>query len=422
MKYKIRQTGKTQKIVEFHISREIVAGELDKIYQEISRTASLPGFRTGKAPIELIKKRYKKEATDEAVKNLLTDSFKKAATESEINILGFPEISDVQFDEEKGFSYKATVNLRPQVRLKGYKGLSLKQVKIEVGESDVDSEINSLRDMNAKFSTKEGCAKTGNYIICDVECIVDGQPVEKKENVWLYVGEPAFIPGKELEDLKANDEKDVEKVLPKDYSKKEVAGKKARFHITAKEIKEKMLPELNDDFALTAGNFKNMAELREAVRESLKRKNRIRERQELESEALKLLDKTAVFNAPQFMVDRHLEALVKEAKNRLKREQQASADEAESMEKALRERLKHEAVREVRAFFILDEIAKSENITVDDKEIDAAFQVMASSVGRPADEVRKYYNENNMVENMREDIKQRKVLDFIIKNANIAES
>ncbi len=420
MKYKIRQSGKTQKIVEFHISKEIVAGELNKIYQEISKAASLPGFRKGKAPLGIVRKKYKKEATDEAIKNLVTDSFKKAITESEMDMLGLPGISDLEFDEEKGMSYKATVNIRPEIRLKNYKGLTLKKSKREIKESDVDSEINSLREMSAKFLTKERSARNGDYIVCNMECTVDGHPVEKKENAWLYVGNPAFIPGKELEGLKVNDEKDVEKVLPKDYSKKELAGKNAKFHITVKEVKEKVLPELNDEFALTAGNFKSVAELREAVRENMKRKNQIEERRELENQALKMLDKAAIFDVPQFMVDRHLEALVNEAKERLKRQQQLSEDEIKSMEKNFQERLKDEAKREVRAFFILEEIAKSEKIMADDKEIEASLKAISSSSGRSIDEVRKYYDENNLIENLREDIKQRKVLDFIIKNARIS--
>jgi len=419
MKYKIRQFGKMQKIVEFHISKELVSEELDRIYQDISKTASLPGFRAGKVPVELIKKKYKKEATDEVVKNLLTGSFKKAVTESDIDMLGLPKITDLEFHEDKRMSYKATVDIRPQVKIKIYKGLDLKKVENEVKESDVDREIDSLRNASAKFLTKEGNAKEGDYVICDVECAVEGNPVEKKENAWLYVGEPAFIPSKELEGLKVNDQKDVEKVLPKDYSKKKVAGKKAKFHITVKEIKEKIVLELNDEFAHTAANFKTVAELREALRESIKRRNKIEERRKLEGEVLELLEKNAAFEAPQFMVERQFEILMNDAKERLKK-QQLQEKEIESMEKDFSEKLKTEAIREVRVFFILEEIAKLENITVSDKEINAAFEKAASSSGHSADEVKKYYNENNRLEDLRGDIKQRKTIDFVIKNANLS--
>ena len=205
MKYKIKQSGRTQKIIEFHVSKELISEELGKIYQEISRSATLPGFRQGKAPLELIKKKYKKEATDEAVKGILSDSFKKAMGESDIDMLGFPEISDLTFDEEKGMSYKATVNVRPQIKLKGYKGLKLKEVKKEINEKDIDSEIDSLRNMSAKFVTREGSAREGDYLICNVDSSVKGHAPEKKENVWLHVGDDSFIPGKELENLKTGD-------------------------------------------------------------------------------------------------------------------------------------------------------------------------------------------------------------------------
>jgi trigger factor len=421
MKYKIKQTGKTQKRVEFHISKDIIARELDRIYQEISKTASLPGFRTGKAPIEVIKNRYSKEAQKEVVEKLLSDSFRKAIGESNIEVLGLPEVSDLHFDEGQGMSYKAVVNIRPQIKLKGYKRLNLKRKNIEVKESDVDEQINALRETNSKFVPKTGTAVIGNYAICDVECSIEGAAIEKKENVWLYIGDDGFIPGKELVGVNINDEKDIEKALPKDYSKKEVAGKKANFHIKVKEIKEKILPELNDEFITSMGNFSNIAELREGIKKALERKNEIETKRQLEDQSLHLLNKMAVFDVPQFMVDRHLELLVNETKERLKKENY-SEDEIKSMEKDFKERLSKEAVRQVRAYFILDEISRLENITVDDKEIENTFNTAASSSGRSVDEIKKHYEKNNLIEDLKEEIKQRKVLDFLIENARIAES
>lgn len=420
MKYKIKNTGKTQRVIEFHISKELTAGELDKIYGEIAREATLPGFRIGKAPIELVRKRYKKEAEEEAMKSLLNDSFKKAVRESNIEMLGLPEISDVDFDEETGMTYKATINVRPEIKIKNYKGLSLRKRTKEVKESDIDAEINALREMNAKFATKEKEAAAGDYTVCDVECKVEDKAVEKKENVWLYVGDESFIPKKHLEGLKANDEKDVDKELPKDYSKKEIAGKTANFHIKVKEIKEKILPELNDDFLAVLGDYRSVSELRETIRQAIKRKNEIDQRRELENQALKLLNDASAFEAPQFMVDRHYELLVNEAKKRFKNDELTSS-ELKSMEENFRERLKAEALREVRAYFILDEIAKLENTTVDEKEIEDALGAIASSSGRSAEEIKGHYDKNNLTEDLREDLRQRKVLDFIIKNANIIE-
>ena len=211
----------------------------------------------------------------------------------------------------------------------------------------------------------------------------------------------------------------MNKTLPKDYSKKEIAGKDALFHITVKEVKEKILPEVNDEFATTAAGFKSLAELREAVRGNMKRRNEMEARRELEKEALGLLDKNSAFEAPEFMVKKHLETLINHGKDRLKKEN-LKDDEIKAMEGDLRNRLKGEALREVRAFFILDEIAKLENIKVDEEEITQALSQIASRSNRSVDEVKKYYEENNLIENLREDIRQRKVLDLVIKNANIS--
>ncbi|MEA3305388.1 MAG: trigger factor [Candidatus Omnitrophota bacterium] len=418
MKYKVKQVDKTKKVIEMHISRKIVSGELDKICKDISKTASLPGYRAGKAPVELVKKRYKNETRDEAVKTLLADSFKKAITESGINMLGSPSISDLQFDEERGMSYKAAVNTWPQIKLKAYKGLKLKRKQNEVKESDVDSRVNSLREANAGFITKEGSAAAGDYLICDIDCAVEGHSVEKKKNAWLYAGEGSFIPGSLLRGLRCNDEKDVEKVLPGNYSKKEIAGKKALFHIKVREVKKKVLPEPNDEFARAAGKFQNMAELKEAVRENIKRKMKEDAEMDMERQALDILNSSSVFDVPQFMVDKQFEYLIEEAKKRLKAEN-LSGDELFSREKEFRDKLKKDALKQVRRYFILNEIVKLNNITAGDADVESAFAEIAGLHARPPAEVKKYYNENDLMENLKEDIRQKKAIDFIIKNASI---
>jgi len=214
MKHKIIKNEKTEKIIEIHVPREMVREELEKVYREISKAASLPGFRAGKAPLGMIKQRFKKEAHEEVIKNLMSDSFNKAMKESGIRMLGSPEISDLEFEEEKGLSYKAKVAVRPEVNIKSYMALELKKVDTEVNESDVDAYINNLREMSAKFNTRNGKSVKNDYVICDMDCFVDGKFIEKKENAWLYVSEDSYIPGKELEGMGVNDEKDIEKDLP----------------------------------------------------------------------------------------------------------------------------------------------------------------------------------------------------------------
>lgn len=419
MKHKIIKNDKTEKIMEIHIPREMVHEALELVYSEISKTASIPGFRAGKVPIDIIKQRFKKEAHAEAMKGLMADSFSKAVKESDIKVLGLPEISGMEFEEGKGMSYKAKITVRPDVNIKSYKGLELKKTDAEVKESDVDAYIANIREMGAKFETKEGIAVEGDYLICGMDCYVDGELVEKKENAWLYAGGDSYIPGKELEGLGVNDEKDIEKDLPKEYSKKELAGKRAKFHIKVKELKSKVLPVMNDEFAGSMGEFRNMSELKEAIRENIRQRKKMEERRSLEHQALSILDKSAVFDAPQSIVDRHLDRLVEEAKARLVREKYTKGD-IESKEPEIRKRLKEEALRQVRRYFILDEIAGRENIRVSEAEINSAFGGIGQSSNRSAEEVKKYYDENDMTDDLAVEIRHRKVFDFIISNAKVS--
>jgi trigger factor len=221
-----------------------------------------------------------------------------------------------------------------------------------------------------------------------------------------------------LEGMAVNDEKDIEKDLPEGYSKKELAGKKAKFRIKVKEVKEKALPELNDEFAASMGKFQNIPELREAIRESMRQHKKTEARRNLEEQALVLLDKSVTFDVPQSVADRHLERLVEEAKNRLKKENYPE-DNIKSRESEIREKLKEDALRQVRSYFILDEIANLEKIKVIAGEIETAFVELAASSGRSAEEVKKYYEENDLTGDLAVDIKQRKVFDLIINNASI---
>lgn len=419
MKYKLTQNEKKQQVIEIHIPKEIVTEELDRAYVKISKSAALPGFRAGKAPLDLIKKRYQKEAHEEVMRYLMYDSFDKAVAELGLRALGGPEISDFEFAEGKEMSYKAAVTVRPDIKIKSYNALLLKKFDTEVKESDIDSYMNSMREMGAKFKTKEDKAVSGNYLICDMDCSVDGNFVEKKENAWLYAGEDSYIPGKMLEGMAVNDEKDIEKDLPAGYSKKELAGKKAKFRIKVKEVKEKALPELNDEFAASMGKFQNIPELREAVRESIRQHKKAQARRDLEEQAMMLLDKSAAFDTPQSVVDKHLERLVKESKNRLKKENR-SEDDIKSRESEIREKLKEDALKHVRSYFILDEIADLEKIKITAGEIEAAFIDLAASSGRSIEEIRKYYDENDLTDDLAVNIRQRKVFDLIINNAIIS--
>lgn len=418
MKHKIIKNDKTEKVIEIHIPKEMVHEALEKIYSEVSKTASIPGFRAGRAPINLIKERFKKEAHEEVMRDLMIDSFNKAVKEADIKALGSPEISSLEFEEEKGMSYKAKITVRPEVNIKSYKRLELRKTGADVKESEVDSYLNNIRETGAKFETKEGKTVKGDYLICGMDCYVDGNFVEKKENAWLYVSDDSYIPGNMLEGLGVNDEKDIEKELPKEYSKKELAGKKAKFHIKVKELKKKTLPEMNDEFANSMGKFQNMSELKEAVRENMRHHKKIEERCGLERQAMAILEKSTAFDVPQSIVDRHLERLVEEAKERLKKEKHKD-DDIKSKEPEIRKMLKEEAVLQVRYYFILDEIARQENIRISETELETAFDEIAESSGHSAEEVKKYYEEHNMADDLAVEIRQKKVFDFIIENANI---
>jgi len=419
MKYKLKNTGKSHKTIEVHISAEKVSAELERIYKEVSAQAVVPGFRKGKVPLDIIRKRFRGESEEKAARNLLSDSLGEALRDSGLDVLGYPEVTDINFDVSNGMSYKASVSIRPQVKLKNYKGLKLKKTKKEVSETDIDNELERLRESGAKYVTKEGGASKGDYAICDLECTIEDKPLESKKNAWLYAGEGSFIPEEVIVGIKSGDERETDRQLPKEYSKKEVAGKTAHFKIKAKEIKRKVLPDIDDEFAKKTGNFKDLKELRDAIRSNMERVNLMQARKELETEALKLLDKSAALDVPEFLIKRHLDSLMASTKERLKREGYTE-EQIRDKDADIKNRLEGEAAGQIRSYFILEFIAEKEGIRAEDSDVEDTLKSIASNYGKGLDEIKRHYKEKNLMGDLRQEIKERKTLDFIIDNAEIS--
>lgn len=409
--------------LDIEVPKETIEQAFVEVYGEIAKVATIPGFRAGKAPQDLVKKHYAKDAREEALKHLIPDSYRKAVEEHKLAPIGMPAISDVNFEEGKLLTFKASVTTRPDFKLKDYKGLKVDRKKTAVKPADIEKTIESLREMHAKYQVADDRpVQMGDYVTGDLDCFVDGKPAHKKrENIWFAVEKDSFIPGltEKMVGMKKDEERDVEVTLPEKYPDKALAGKLARYHVTVKGIKVRQLPAVDDEFAKDLGK-ETLAALKEDITKELDERMRSGAEVETENQLLARLAQDNVFAVPASFVKRQIESMVENSKQKLI-EKGFKKEELDKKDDEFRAKYKDDAVRQVRLLFILDEIAGNEKIEVTEADLASAFASIAARAGRTEKEVKDYYEKEEMLDSLAEKIREEKTIEFLLKHADITE-
>lgn len=422
-KTKIKREEECGACFEIEVPGETIQKAFEEVYGEITRVANIPGFREGKAPKELVKKHYTKDARDEVLKRLIPEGLRDALKEHNINPLGLPEISDVRFEGEVILSFKAKVDTRPKFKLKNYELIKIEKKPCAISDEDVEKTLKNLREINAKYVTVEARpAKMGDYIVSDMDCFIEDKPVHKKrENLWLYMDEESLIPDltKKMIGMNKGEERDIEVKLPDNYPDKAVAGKTAKYHVAAKEIKERILPNVDDEFAKDVGR-QSLEELKGGIRKELEAQGRANMEIDMENQLLNKLMDENVFAVPSSFVARQLDHMVEDAKKRLG-EKGFKREELDKKDKEFKEKFKNDAARQVRLLFILNEIANIEKIESNDEDLKEYYRSISAQSGKTEDDVRNYYEKEGLVDSLKEKLREGKTIQFLLSKAEIIE-
>jgi trigger factor len=423
-KSKVKSTEACSAIFEIEVPKESVDKAFEEVYGEITKVAQIPGFRAGKAPVELVKKNYSKNASEEALKRILPDAYTAALKDHGIIPVSAPEISDLIFEEGKAMSFKARVDTRPKFGLKNYKGIAITRKKVKIEPSDIDKTLDNVRQMHAKYESPEDRPlKMGDYAVSDLDCLVDGKPIHRKrEDLWLFLDKDTIALG--LSDgmvgMKKGEERDIEVTLSKDYPNKDLAGKKSVYHVKVKDIKVRKLPDIDDALAKELGKD-SLDALRKDIEEGLKEQAKRNSDIEVENNVLTKLIDDNDFAVPAGFVKRQLAHMVENAKRRLE-EKGFPKGELDKKDEELNKKFKDDAVRRVRLLFILDAIARAEKIDVDEKDLEEAYRAIASQSGKPESEVKAHYEKEDIVDDLKEQLREGKTIEFLINNAKITEA
>ena len=421
MKAVVEEINSVKKKITIEIEPDSVANEMDKAIKDVARKAKIPGFRPGKAPKNVVQQHYGEEVRSEVMNRLISDSYLTAVREHNLNPVGMPQIENMTpLAKGSSLSYTATVEVRPNITLGTYDGIEVKEQDLAVTDEELNQTLDRLREMYAQLEVVEGLALAKDHTaIIDFAGFYDGKPIEgaKAADHMLAIGSGNLIPGfeEQLIGMKKGETREIQVTFPAEYTNKEIAGKDARFTVTLKEVKKKVLPELNDEFAKDTGGNKTVDELKARVKEDLEARKRDELGSAQREDLMKKLVDAHSFEVPQGMVEFELQAMARQQATRFARQ---GMDIKSFDVKNFMEKNRDLAVQRVKGILLLEEIAEKEKINVSDQELSASITAMAKSAGQTADAVRKYYeSQDGGLENLRSSLIQEKTLGLLLSRA-----
>ncbi len=425
MSLQVEKLEKNMAKLTVEVGADELEKAIEKAYQKQKKQISIPGFRKGKVPRQMVEKMYGKEVFyEDAANELIPDAYDKALSECEEDIVSSPKIEVTQIEAGKPFIFTATVALKPEVKLGKYKGLKIDKIDAEVTEEEIDAEINKERENNARNITVEDRpVKDGDMTTIDFEGFVDGVPFEggKGENYPLTIGSGAFIPGfeEQLVGAEVGKEVEVNVTFPEDYQAAELKGKAAVFKCTVKEIREKELPELDDEFASEVSEFDTLAEYREDVKKNLTEKKQKDAKNAREDAAIKAAVEVAEMEIPDAMLETQQRQMVDEFAQRITMQglsmEQYFQFTGTNYQKMV-EQVKPQALERIKSRLVLEAIAAAEKIEATEEDYEKELETMAEVYQMEVSKVKELMGEREK-KNMMQDLAVRKAAEFVAENA-----
>ena len=424
MNVQVEDLGKNMVKLTVEVEAEAVDAAIKAAYNRQKNKISIPGFRKGKVPQAMIEKMYGAEIFyEDAANELLQKNYPAAVDESGVDVVSQPTVDVTQIEKGKPFIFTAEVAKRPEVTLGKYNGVTVTKIDTSVSDEEVDTEIETQRNANARTITvTDRAVQEGDTAVIDFEGFVDGVAFEggKGENHPLEIGSHSFIDTFEdqLVGKNTGDEVEVNVTFPEQYQAAELAGKPAVFKVKINEIRAKELPELNDEFVQDVSEFDTVAEYREDVKKKLQERKDNAAKGTKEDEAIqKIIDKSKM-EIPEAMIDMQAQSMIDEFAQRIAA-QGMSFDQylqfsGMTIDK-LKEQVRPEALQRIQSSLVLEQIAKEENIVASDEDVDAEIEKMASMYGMKAEDLKNYMGDSEK-ESMKRDIAVKKAVEFVMAN------
>jgi trigger factor len=409
-----------------------VQKEWDAMANNYARHARIPGYRPGKAPKAVIEKKFRKEIQDELTKKLVSKSYHEAIAEKQLRVVSLTNLEDVEFGDDHSMRFRATVITAPEFELPDYKSIPVELPPAEVTDAEVDAALEKLRDQAADFAdVTDRPLAMEDFAVLDFDGSIDGLPIseivpEASKNLhggkkfWLRVPADNFLPkfGEQIVGMSTGETRSVQVEFPAEFPVKELAGKKADYAVTLNEIKQKVLPEVDDAFAAKLLPGKDLHELRHTLEHNLEHEKEHEIDRAKESQIIKFLQENITFDLPPPLLKNETRRALNDLVHR-NRERGIPDELLKDKEKELVEGAGSLAAHRLKTNFILHRIAEHEKIEITREEVDERIREQAAQYDVPVEKMRKQLEENDRLDGLAEEVLLGKTLDFLKANVSV---
>lgn len=431
MNVTVENLAPCKKLVRVEVEAQKVDETFDSVTKEFQREASLPGFRPGKAPRDMVLRKYGKDIEEEAKRKLISDAYKKAVEEQKLDVLGYPDIEEIQFGRGKALQFAATVETAPEFELPEYKGIPLKREARAVTDQDMEQAIEALRQPQISYKAVERPAQAGDVVVVNYAGTCEGKPITdiaptakgltEKQGFWIEIGATTFIPGfaEQLQGAKAGEKRTVTVDFPADFVTPQLAGKKGAYQVEVTEVKEKTLPPVDEAFAKKYG-AESVEKLREGVRRDLENELKFKVDRSVRNQLISSLLNRVNFELPESSVAQETRNVVYDiVQQNAKRG--VSREVIEKEKDQIYSAATQNAKERVKVNFLLQKIAEKEDIKVSQEEIVQRVNYLAALYQIPPEKFAQDLKKRNGLIEIFDQLLKEKTIDFLQKNAKVEE-
>lgn len=428
MQVSVEDVNSVKKTLHIEIPQDEVVRELDKAYNALKKNAKVKGFRPGKVPRSALERLFKKDVHADVTSRLIQSSFIDALKETELKVVGNPQVDPPELEAAGSYKYDATVEIAPEIADIDISGLNLTRTNYTVSDAEIDAQLKMLQRNFVRYEKieKNRAARKGDYVLINFEGFKNGRPFDetaKTENFNLKIGEGPIL--KDFDDqlvgMKPGDSKEFKITFPGDYHNKKLASQEISFQVTLNEIREEVLPPIDDALAKKAGQYENLDDLKKVISENLEQGYAKRKEQELHEQIFRELISRTDFEVPEAMVDMELEGIVEEAIRSFSY-RNITMEELGLSRESIAEKYRDVAFKQVKRHLLLGKIIDQKSLEVSDEELEEALNEMAENFKQPVAEIKKHYDQNkDRLEYFKHTLLEKKAIKLILENSKIED-
>ena len=428
MEVSVENVSSVKKTLHIEVPEKEVVRELDKAYNELKKKAKVRGFRPGKVPRSVLVRLYKKDVHADVTSRLIQTSFLDALKETDLKIVGSPKVDPPELNADGPYKYDATVEISPEIDEVDFSVLSLKRTNYQYSEEEIEAQLKMLQKNMAQHRPVEPprAAQKGDYILIDFEGFKDGRPFSETpltKDFNLKLGEGPILAefDDQLAGMQPGETKEFSIKFPGDYNNKTLADLDISFRVTLKEVREEVLPAIDDELAKKTGQYESLEELKKAIADNLQEGYTKRTEQELHEQIYKELLSRTEFEVPDALVDMELEGILEEAERSFSY-RNISMEELGISRESLAEQYRDTALNQVKRHLLLSKLIEQKQLALDDEELESALAEMAASFNQPVEEIKKFYDQSkDKLEYLKHTLLEKKAIKLIIDSSKIED-